>query len=106
FQVGIVAAVYDRRLVERGSRTRAAASKNLMRLTTDKAKRDYRHSSEPKGVKRKPKSRTRAARFIIRKTTASRPHNDFRLQSERGMDARSNSQRFAEESMAASENSV
>ena len=53
-----------------------------MGLTTYKAKRDFRHTSEPKGGKPKPKGVKGASRFVIQKHAASRLHYDFRLQME------------------------
>src|SRR5947207_2279764 len=53
-----------------------------MGLTTYKAKRDFRHTSEPKGGKPKPKGVKGASRFVIQKHDASRLHYDFRLQME------------------------
>ena len=53
-----------------------------MGLTTYKAKRDFRHTSEPKGGKPKPKGVKDASRFVIQKHAASRLHYDFRLQME------------------------
>src|SRR5437016_12635449 len=51
-----------------------------MGLTTYKAKRDFRHTSEPKGGKPKPKGVKGASRFVIQKHAASRLHYDFRLE--------------------------
>ena len=53
-----------------------------MGLRTYKAKRDFRHTSEPKGGKPKPKGVKGASRFVIQKHAASRLHYDFRLQME------------------------
>ena len=53
-----------------------------MGLRTYKAKRDFRHTSEPKGGKPKPKGVKGASRFVIQKHDASRLHYDFRLQME------------------------
>src|SRR5213595_2504844 len=53
-----------------------------MGLTTYKAKRDFRHTSEPKGGKPKPKGVKGASRFVIQKHDASRLHYDFRLEME------------------------
>jgi bifunctional non-homologous end joining protein LigD len=53
-----------------------------MGLTTYKAKRDFRDTSEPKGGKPKPKGVKGASRFVIQKHAASRLHYDFRLQME------------------------
>src|SRR5881398_3984393 len=53
-----------------------------MGLRTYKAKRDFRHTSEPKGGKPKPKGVKDASRFVIQKHAASRLHYDFRLEME------------------------